>query len=36
MALRLGVASADAIDIVTGDAESKALADALNAILAQG
>lgn len=36
VALRLGVASADAIDIVTGDAESKALADALNAILAQG
>jgi uncharacterized protein (DUF362 family) len=36
VALKLGVASADAIDIVTGDAESKAVADALKAILAQG
>jgi len=36
VALKLGVASADAIDIVTGDAESKAVADALSAILAQG
>lgn len=34
--LKLGVVSADAIDIVTADAESKALADALKAILAQG
>lgn len=34
--LNLGVASADAIDIVTGDAESKAVADALRAILANG
>ena len=34
--LNLGVASADAIDIVTGDAESKALADTLREILAQG
>ena len=36
VALNLGVASADAIDIVTGDAESKAVADALKGILAQG
>jgi uncharacterized protein (DUF362 family) len=36
VALNLGVASADAIDIVTADAESKAVADALRAILAQG
>ena len=36
VALKLGVMSADAIDIVTGDAESKAVADALTAILAQG
>lgn len=36
VALKLGVASADAIDIVTGDAESKAVGDALTAILAQG
>ena len=34
--LGLGVRSADAIDIVTGDSESKAVADALRAILAQG
>jgi uncharacterized protein (DUF362 family) len=34
--LKLGVERADAIDIVTGDAESKAVADALKAILAQG
>ncbi len=34
--LGLGVASADAIDIVTGDAESRATADALRGILAQG
>ena len=34
--LKLGVESADAIDLVTGDAESKATAAALNAILAQG
>jgi uncharacterized protein (DUF362 family) len=34
--LKLGAASADAIDLVTGDAESKAVADALRAILAQG
>jgi uncharacterized protein (DUF362 family) len=34
--LKLGVGSADAIDIVTGDPESKAVADALTAILAQG
>jgi uncharacterized protein (DUF362 family) len=34
--LKLGVASADAIDIVTGDDESKAVADALKLILAQG
>jgi uncharacterized protein (DUF362 family) len=34
--LNLGVAGADAIDIVTGDAESKAVADALRTILAQG
>jgi hypothetical protein len=36
VALKLGVASADAIDIVTGDAFSKAVADGLTAILAQG
>jgi uncharacterized protein (DUF362 family) len=36
VALNLGVASADAIDIITADAESKAVADALRAILAQG
>jgi uncharacterized protein (DUF362 family) len=36
VALKLGVASGDAIDIVTGDGESKAVADALNGILAQG
>ena len=34
--LKLGVERADAIDIVTGDAESAAVADALRAILAQG
>jgi uncharacterized protein (DUF362 family) len=34
--LQLGVLSADAIDIVTGDAGSRAVADALTAILAQG
>jgi uncharacterized protein (DUF362 family) len=34
--LKLGVESADAIDIVTGDAESKATANALKLILAQG
>src|SRR5450759_2077809 len=34
--LRLGVERADAIDIITGDAESKAVADALKLILAQG
>jgi uncharacterized protein (DUF362 family) len=34
--LKLGVASADAIDLVTGDAESKAMADALRPILAEG
>jgi uncharacterized protein (DUF362 family) len=34
--LKLGVASADAIDLVTGDADSKALADTLRAVLAQG
>ena len=34
--LKLGVASADAIDLVTGDAESKAVADALKLVLAQG
>jgi uncharacterized protein (DUF362 family) len=34
--LKLGVLSADAIDIVTGDSESKAVADALTTILAQG
>jgi hypothetical protein len=34
--LKLGVESADAIDIVTGDADSKATADALRLILAQG
>jgi uncharacterized protein (DUF362 family) len=34
--LKLGVASADAIDIVTGDAESKACAESLRVILAQG
>lgn len=36
VALKLGVSSPDAIDIVTGDAESKALAGALTGILAQG
>lgn len=34
--LKLGVESADAIELVTGDAESKATADALRQILAQG
>lgn len=34
--LRLGVARAEAIDIVTGDAASAAVADSLRAILAQG
>jgi hypothetical protein len=34
--LKLGVESADGIDIITGDAESKATADALKAVLAQG
>jgi uncharacterized protein (DUF362 family) len=34
--LKLGVESADAIDLVTGDADSKALADTLRPILAQG
>ena len=34
--LKLGVASADAIDLVTADAESKAVADSLKLILAQG
>ena len=34
--LSLGVASADAIDLVTGDADSKALAATLKPILAQG
>jgi uncharacterized protein (DUF362 family) len=34
--LKLGVQSADAIDLVTGDADSKALADVLRPILAQG
>ncbi len=34
--LQLGVVSADAIDLVTGDAESRAVADALKLILAQG
>ncbi len=34
--LKLGVESADAIDIVTRDAESKATADSLRQILAQG
>jgi len=34
--LHLGIESADAIDIVTGDAESRGVADALRAILAQG
>jgi uncharacterized protein (DUF362 family) len=34
--LKLGAAGPDAIDIVTADAESKACADALRAILAQG
>ncbi len=36
VALKLGVLSADAIDIVTGDAESRKVAESLNAILAQG
>jgi uncharacterized protein (DUF362 family) len=34
--LRLGAASPDAIEIVTGDAESKAVADTLRGILAKG
>ncbi|MCX6544197.1 MAG: DUF362 domain-containing protein [Acidobacteria bacterium] len=34
--LKLGVASADAIDLVTGDADSKAMADTLRPILAEG
>ncbi len=34
--LGLGVKSADAIDLVTGDADSKAFADTLRPILAQG
>jgi uncharacterized protein (DUF362 family) len=34
--LKLGVESADAIDIITADPESKALADELKIILAQG
>jgi len=34
--LKLGVESADAIDLVTGDADSKGVADALRPILAQG
>ena len=34
--LDLGAASADAIDIVTGDPESRTLADSLRTILAQG
>jgi uncharacterized protein (DUF362 family) len=34
--LKLGVESADAIDLVTGDADSKAFADSLRPILAQG
>jgi hypothetical protein len=34
--LKLGVESADAIDIITADLESKALADELKTILAQG
>jgi len=34
--LKLGVESADAIDLVTGDAESQATANALRQILAQG
>lgn len=34
--LKLGVTSAEAVDIVTGDAESKACADSLRAILAEG
>lgn len=36
VALKLGVLSPDAIDIVTGDAESRKVADGLTAILAQG
>ena len=36
VALKLGVPSAGAIDIVTGDPESKALADSLRTILSQG
>ena len=34
--LKLGVESADAIDLVTGDADSKGFADVLRPILAQG
>jgi hypothetical protein len=34
--LKLGVTSADAIEIVTGDDESRAVADRLRQILAQG
>jgi uncharacterized protein (DUF362 family) len=34
--LKLGVSSPDAIDIVTADADSKACADGLRAVLAQG
>jgi hypothetical protein len=34
--LKLGVESADAIELVTADAESQATANALRAILAQG
>ncbi len=34
--LKLGVESADAIDIITGDLDSKALADSLRIVLAQG
>ena len=34
--LKLGVAGADAIEIVTADAESKACAETLRGILAQG
>ncbi len=34
--LKLGVESADAIDLVTGDAESKATSDSLRQILSQG
>jgi len=34
--LKLGVTAADQIDLVTGDAESRVIADALKVILAQG